>query len=219
MHPRRTNPLPATESEDSMSIAPWAEIVPDAPYPMSQEDYERWPDEDGYKYELVEGRLVRVPNSGFHMRFSAEIFFALRLYAGQHPEWRSFSESTFRLSITDKATGEVKRKTLCPDSSLVLTKRLPPLDNWPAWKTMLELAPDLAVEVASQGQSPAEMAVKAQEFLAGGTRMVWIFYPLLYQGEIWQPETSSPILLSMADRFDGLNVAPGLQLPLRAIFY
>ena len=215
MQPRRTNPLPAAESEDSMSIAPWAEIVPDAPYPMSQEEYERWPDDDGYKYELVSGRLVRVPNSGFHMRFSAEIFFALKVYAREHPEWRAFgSDSTFRLP----QPGAKKPLTLCPDSALVQTQRLPQLENWPAWKQVFDLAPDLAVEIASEGQRPEDMGVKARQFLEVGTRMVWIFYPLLYQGEIWRPGAKGPILLGMADYFDGLDVAPGLKLPLRDIF-
>lgn len=214
MQPRRTKPLAATESEDSMSIAPWAEIVPDAPYPMSQEDYERLP-RDGYKYELVRGRLVRVPNSAFHMRFSQEIDFALRLYAREHPEWRAFgSDSTFRLHVP----GKEKSLTLCPDAALVHTRRLPPLDNWLAWKQVLGLAPDLAVEVASEGQSREAMAVKVQEFLSVGTRMVWIFYPLRYEGEIWQNGAAGPLLLGMADRFDGLDVVPGLQLPLRDIF-
>lgn len=197
------------------TMAPWAEAVPDAPYPMSQEDYERWPDDDGYKYELVSGRLVRVPNSAFHMRFSMEIVFALKVYAREHPAWRAFgSDSTFRLRVP----GAKKPLTLCPDASLVQTKRLPALDNWLAWKPLLHLAPDLAVEVASEGQSPDDMAAKARQFLEHGTQMAWIFYPLLYQGEIWLPGTTGPILLGMADRFEGLEVAPGLQFPLRDIF-
>ena len=40
------------------SIAPWAEVVPDAPYPMSIEEFERWPKEPGWRYELVEGWCV-----------------------------------------------------------------------------------------------------------------------------------------------------------------
>ena len=37
------------------TVVPWAEIVPDAPYPMTVVDYERWLD-DGCRYELVRGR-------------------------------------------------------------------------------------------------------------------------------------------------------------------
>ncbi|HST87174.1 MAG TPA: hypothetical protein VLJ14_02260, partial [Ktedonobacterales bacterium] len=45
------------------TLAPWAEPVPDAPYPLTADDLLAMPD-DGYIYELVEGRLVRMPGSG-----------------------------------------------------------------------------------------------------------------------------------------------------------
>src|SRR5438270_8686493 len=41
-------------------IAPWAEVVPDAPYPLTVDDLLDWPDDDGYRYEVVEGVLVRM---------------------------------------------------------------------------------------------------------------------------------------------------------------
>jgi len=45
-------------------VAPWAEVVPGAPYPMTIQDLLDWPDDDGYRYELVDGVLVRVADSG-----------------------------------------------------------------------------------------------------------------------------------------------------------
>jgi hypothetical protein len=44
------------------TLAPWAEIVPDTG-PMTTEELLALPD-DGWQYELVEGRLVRMPPSG-----------------------------------------------------------------------------------------------------------------------------------------------------------
>ncbi len=41
-------------------IAPWAEIVPHAPRHMTVADLLDWPDDDGYRYEVVEGVLVRM---------------------------------------------------------------------------------------------------------------------------------------------------------------
>ncbi len=40
-------------------IAPWAEIVPDAPSHMTLAEFLDHPGQDGYRYELVEGVLVR----------------------------------------------------------------------------------------------------------------------------------------------------------------
>src|SRR5260221_3618649 len=44
-------------------IAPWAEVVPDAPFPMTIAQMQALPD-DNWQYELVDGRLVRMPGSG-----------------------------------------------------------------------------------------------------------------------------------------------------------
>ncbi|HEY7020360.1 MAG TPA: Uma2 family endonuclease [Ktedonobacterales bacterium] len=44
-------------------IAPWAEVVPNAPFPMTIAQMQALPD-DNWQYELVEGRLVRMPGSG-----------------------------------------------------------------------------------------------------------------------------------------------------------
>lgn len=49
---------------DPEPFAPWAEIVPDAPPRMTIDDLLVWPDDDGYRYELVEGVLVRMAGSG-----------------------------------------------------------------------------------------------------------------------------------------------------------
>lgn len=52
--------MSAARTRPSASLAPWAEIVPDAPWSMTVDDLMGWPDDDGYCYELVEGTLVRV---------------------------------------------------------------------------------------------------------------------------------------------------------------
>jgi len=45
-------------------LAPWADIVPDAPYPMTLREFLAYPSgADGYCYELVEGVLVRMVGS------------------------------------------------------------------------------------------------------------------------------------------------------------
>ncbi len=44
-------------------LAPWAEIVPDVG-PMTADDLLKLPD-DGWRYELVGGVLIRMPPPGF----------------------------------------------------------------------------------------------------------------------------------------------------------
>ena len=49
-------------AEAHETLAPWAEIVPDTG-PMTVDDLLTLPD-DGWQYELVDGRLVRMAGSG-----------------------------------------------------------------------------------------------------------------------------------------------------------
>jgi len=66
------------------SVAPWAEIVPDAPR-MTLTAFLDYEGEDGYRYELVEGVLVRMvgtrPRAG---RVSRKLLFALTAYVQMH---------------------------------------------------------------------------------------------------------------------------------------
>jgi Uma2 family endonuclease len=204
--PRRTNPLAATESEGSMSIAPWAEIVPDAPYPMTQEQFEHWPD-DGGIYELIAGRLVRqVPSTGLHSKLMKRVYLALEAYAQHHGGWEANPDGmTFRLQLPGG-----KHPNMVPDSSLARSDRLPPdeeLFSRTGWNRILDVAPDLVVEIASEGQTRKIMGEKAQQYLDGGVRLVWNIYPLDRMADIWQVGDKEPTLLGYADWLDGRDVA------------
>jgi Uma2 family endonuclease len=215
MQPRRTNPLAATESEDHMSIAPWAEIVPDAPYPMTQEEYERWPDDDGI-YELIAGRLVRqVGNTGLHYEVAERVFFELYAYAQQTGGWKARQQGwTFRAPYP----GEKQHRDWIPDGSLYRAERLPSKDELFDRKTgynrIMDVVPDLVVEIASEGQ---DLDKKTREYLTIGVRLVWNIYPLDRMAEIWQQGDTKPTLLGYADWLDGRDVAPGLSIALRTI--
>lgn len=47
-----------------VTLAPWAEVVPTTPFPQTVAHLLTRAD-DGWMYELVEGRLVRMPGSGY----------------------------------------------------------------------------------------------------------------------------------------------------------
>jgi Uma2 family endonuclease len=219
MQPRRTNPLAATESEDEMSsIAPWAEMVPDAPYPMTQEEYEHWPD-DGRIYELIAGRLVRqVATTGLHHELIERVYHALYAYAQHAGGWKAkFDGWTFRAPYP----GEKGYRNWVPDCSLTRSERLPAVhelyDRKTGYNRIMDVVPDLVVEIASEGETPAIMGEKAQQYLTVGVRLVWNIYPLVRQADIWQPGDKTPTLLGYADWLDGRDVAPGLSIALRAI--
>jgi Uma2 family endonuclease len=102
-----------------------------------------------------------------------------------------------------------------PDVAFVSWDRLPnrrvPSDPIPA------LAPDLAVEVLSAGNTPGEMARKRQEYFAAGVRLVWLVDPEARTVEVYtDPEQST--VRHEAETLDGGAVLPGFALPLRELF-
>jgi Uma2 family endonuclease len=102
-----------------------------------------------------------------------------------------------------------------PNVAFVSWERLPgrrvPSDPIP------DLAPDLAVEVLSAGNTPGEMARKRQEYFAAGVRLVWLVDPVARTVEVYTaPEQST--LLHAADTLDGGAVLPGFALPLQELF-
>ncbi len=79
------------------------------------------------------------------------------------------------------------------------------------------LAPDLAVEVLSRSNTPAEMARKRQDYFAAGVRLVWQIDPDARTVAVYSaPEP--PTVLAEADTLDGGAVLPGFMLPLRDLF-
>jgi Uma2 family endonuclease len=50
-------------AHNTNTLAPWAELIPISGGKMTVDDLLAMPD-DGWQYELAEGRLVRMPGSG-----------------------------------------------------------------------------------------------------------------------------------------------------------
>jgi Uma2 family endonuclease len=80
-----------------------------------------------------------------------------------------------------------------------------------------ELAPDLAVEVLSVGNTPAEMRRKLREYFFAGVRVVWLVNPDERSVRVYS-ETNVYQLLRESDILAGGEVLPGLALPVRNIF-
>lgn len=102
-----------------------------------------------------------------------------------------------------------------PDISFVSWDRLPgrrrPVAPIP------DLAPDLAVEVLSDSNTPEEMALKRQEYFGAGTQLVWEIDPNSRTARVYTaPDTFTA--LTAADMFDGGAVLPGFTLSLAEVF-
>lgn len=194
--------------------APWAAVVPDAPFPMSAADLARLP-EDGRLYELVGGRLVRMPTrKPRHGDIALDLGAALRIYVKANGLGRAFgNDSGFTISRSDQLD-----TVLGADVAVVRAERVPPKDS-PLWDEYFPFAPDLVVEVASPSQFRPEMAAKVLQWLAGGTPLVWLVWPIRQEVEIRRAGGDMPVAtLTIADSLDGEDVVPGFVYPLAELF-
>lgn len=79
------------------------------------------------------------------------------------------------------------------------------------------LAPDLAVEVLSPGNTPGEMARKRLEYFQAGVRLVWMIDPDQRTATV----DSTPEQCATYDESQSLEggaVIPGLTIPLARLF-
>ena len=190
------------------TLAPWANQVPDHSL-VTAEELAHMPD-DGWNYELVEGRLVRMPLAGTqHGRHVMRLAFALMSFTEPRELGIVFTAETgFLIS----RVGEPDT-VLGPDAAFLRTERIPPESEQD--KAFWRVAPDLAVEVASPDQYRPELAVKARRYLASGVQLVWVVWPRYRQVDIWQAgATAPPVALGIGDDLDGGDVIPGFRFPV-----
>ncbi|WIG61585.1 MAG: hypothetical protein OJF49_004333 [Ktedonobacterales bacterium] len=196
------------------TLAPWAEAVAGVPYPLTIDDLLTRPD-DGWTYELVEGRLVKMPPSGFGASsMGVTLSAALYLYTRTHNLGRvSGADGEYVLS----GPGEPVT-AFAPDIAFVRAERLP-LRESPEWDRPWQLAPDLAVEIASPNQFRPEMAEKAQRYLVAGVRLVWVIWPKQRQVDVWHLDTQQAMTtLGIGQSLDGLDVVPGFSYAIADLF-
>ncbi len=80
-----------------------------------------------------------------------------------------------------------------------------------------QLAPNLAVEVLSQSNTPSEMTIKRQDYFNAGVEWVWEINPVTRTVAVYTSlmEVST---LTAADTLDGGAVLPGFTLSLQELF-
>ncbi len=192
-------------------FAPWAEIVPGVG-PMTVEGLLDWPD-DGYRYEVVEGVLVRMAGSRPKAnRVTDRLYRAL----GDFVEAHGLGATTPPDGVYDfERTGQ-------PNTGL-----LPDIGFYYAFRESLveddqpyPFAPDLAVEVASPKQTQEAMDIKSRRYLRGGTSLVWVVWPHRRTVDVWRSSNAlRPVAtLAESDTLDGEDVVSGFTYPIVNLF-
>jgi Uma2 family endonuclease len=175
---------------------------------MTAEDLFLIPSDD-YKYELVNGLLVRMPPAGaLHGKIAVTV---VRILA-EHVEAHDLGV----VCATD--TGFILQRNpdivRGPDAAFVAKARVPssgvPEAFWP-------FAPDLAVEVVSPRDRAGEIEEKIAEYLAAGTRVVWLIHPRTRTVLVHRSPTEVEAL-GEGDDLAGGDVLPGFSCPVRRFF-
>ena len=102
-----------------------------------------------------------------------------------------------------------------PDVAFTNWNRLPGR-RYPA-APVPRVAPNLAVEVLSRGNTPGEMAAKRQEYFTAGVELVWEIDPAARTVTVYTSVIQARILTA-TDTLDGGSVLPGFTLTLRDLF-
>src|SRR5690242_1501503 len=79
------------------------------------------------------------------------------------------------------------------------------------------LAPDLAVEVLSEGNTRSEMERKLKDYFFSGVRLVWFVDPRTRSATVYASPDLATQMTEEAS-LDGGDVLPGLSIPLREVF-
>jgi Uma2 family endonuclease len=160
--------------------------------------------------ELVDGVLVEKPIESLKSLVAIEVAFALRRYLEDHP-----------MGVVLGADGLLQigpKLVRGPDVSFISWERFPgrTLPTERVWA----VAPDLAVEVLSPGNTPAEMERKVNDYFTAGTKVVWIIDPATRTAVVRQMDEASMIVKSLLSKDAGLtatSILPGLSVPVAAV--
>ena len=151
----------------------WGEVF-DAPPGTTGDDLLRLPD-DGYKYELFEGMLVREVTSPEHGLICQRLSVELGIYArGTNLPNQIVQNTLFDVTPPGPPTTVV----LAPDLAI---RRVGAPSTW----AVPQEAPLLAVEVISPSQTLAEIALKAQTYRKAGVEEVWVVDARSRSVQVW----------------------------------
>jgi len=159
--------------------------------------------------ELVKGELRTMAPAGFDHGL---IIVNLTLLLGSHVQAHKLgfvagAETGYALTRNpDTVRGA--------DVSFVTAARVEALGRpkafWPG-------APDLAVEVLSPTDRAEEVDEKVDDYLAAGTRLVWVVNPKRRTVTVYHPG-ADPVIVRVNETLDGEDVVPGFRCSLAEVF-
>ncbi len=168
---------------------------------VSVEEYLSNPDYEHYEY--VDGEVVGL-NVGTRDHSSIQVICASLLHSWKRKNARGYIGTELHCRLT--INGEVRFRL--PDVAFVAR---------PFTTDYLEGAPELVIEIRSPEDRIATLFLKAGDYFANGTQILWIIDPLDSCVYVLTP-TSPPKVLAKPDNLSGGDVVPGLTIAVSELF-
>jgi Uma2 family endonuclease len=165
------------------------------------EQFEKYPD-DGHKHELLQGEhIILPPPKSYHSDVQHLLLRVLQPYVDQQGLGDVRIEAGFKLS---------EDTWVQPDVSFL---RVSQLGNTRLGGSF-EGSPALAIEVASESNTAAQLDLKMELYFAHGAEEVWVVFPQTRRVRAHFPDGHSETLAT------GLKseLFPGWSAPVSAIF-
>lgn len=175
------------------------------PGTATEEDLLAISEREGRSFELIDGVLVEKVMGAYES--------ALALWLGYYFGVYLLSNDVGQMFGADGAMRIMNALTRTPDLSYVSWERCG-RDKLPK---VPKLAPNLAVEVISEGNTDAEMERKLKEYFDAGVELVWYIFPKTRTAHIY----TSPQSFARIDEsgfLDASHVLPNLKISLRELF-
>ncbi|MCW3490696.1 Uma2 family endonuclease [Dethiobacter alkaliphilus] len=174
------------------------------------QDYLTLPDEPGFRYEILEGQLVKEPSPNLlHQRISRELEFLLISYFRQvDPKGEVFDAP---LDVTFQDITVVQ-----PDILYVAGSQLDVMK-----KTRIDGAPTLTVEIISDSSLQKDRVKKLQIYQKAGVQHYWLVNPRDKTFECFTLKDGLYSLIAVGTDDDVLEHPdfPGLPISLAQLWY
>jgi Uma2 family endonuclease len=177
------------------------------PGTATEDDVIKIHDRERRLFELIDGVLVEKVMGIWESVLAIELARLLGNFVGR----RKLGTLAGEAGMLRLSPGLVR----IPDLSFISRARL--AHDRGARAPILPLAPDLAIEVLSEGNTSREMARKISEYFASVCRLVWLIDPRTRTVAVCT-SLAKAIVLTKKQTPTGGDILPGFRLLLRKLF-
>src|SRR4051812_13219747 len=200
--------ITAAEMQDQLGGIPLERIRLVPPAGMATEaDLLHVLDSENRICELIDGVLVEKTMGYFESRVAVVLIMILGRFVDEHD---------LGIVLGEAGTLRILRDQIrVPDVAFLSWKHFP--DRQPPAEPVPAIAPDLAVEVLSAGNTKLEMGRKLDDYFAAGVELVWFIDPATKSATVYEAR-HEPRDISIDDSLSGGKVLPGFELSLQQLF-